>query len=669
MMHELKDDLQNSGDHPHANYHPHSSGFIGTEVLLVEQEKYVVLDNGIVRVTITKPGGIVTGLKYGGIENLLETHNKETNRGYWDLNWSQKGGKDIFDVISGTRFKIVYKDANRVEVSFFRPYDPKSGTSIPLNIDKRFVLMRGSSGFYSYGIYERPSGWPAFNFNQTRITFKLQKDRFHYMAVADDRQRLMPCPEDLMPDRCQQLAYPEAHVLTNPCEHELCGEVDDKYQYTMDNKDMKVHGWVSANPMVGFWIISPSNEFRNGGPTKQNLTSHVGPTCLAVFQGAHYAGSDLCPSFEEGEPWQKVFGPVFIYLNSAPMGTPCPALWQNAKAQAMTEEMAWPYSWPASPDFPKAAERGTVSGRLLVSDPFQPPYVWGGKYAFLGLAAPGELGSWQTESKGYQFWTQADANGHFCIRSIRAGVYDLYGWVPGVVGDYKFEKGSIHVQPGAVIELGDITYTSPRDGPTLWEIGVPDRTANGFFVPDANPKYVNRLFLNHPQKWRQYGLWERYTDLYPTQDLVYTVGQSDWRTDWFFTHLNRFKPDGSFEPTTWEVRFQIPEVVTGSPYKLRIATAAANGAAIQLFVNKLDYRKPVFDTMQYGRDNAIARHGIHGLYKLWTIGVDPHLLRVGPNSFYLRQRKASGPFTGVMYDYLRLEAPACSPSGPALASS
>jgi rhamnogalacturonan endolyase len=31
--------------------------------------------------------------------------------------------------------------------------------------------------------------------------------------------------------------------------------------------------------------------------------------------------------------------------------------------------MAWPYSWPASTAFPKAAERGTVSGRLLVSDP------------------------------------------------------------------------------------------------------------------------------------------------------------------------------------------------------------------------------------------------------------------------------------------------------------
>lgn len=40
-----------------------------------------MLDNGIVQVTLTKPGGIVTCIKYGGIDNLLETHNKETNRG------------------------------------------------------------------------------------------------------------------------------------------------------------------------------------------------------------------------------------------------------------------------------------------------------------------------------------------------------------------------------------------------------------------------------------------------------------------------------------------------------------------------------------------------------------------------------------------------------------
>lgn len=60
-------------------------------------------------------------------------------------------------------------------------------------------------------------------------------------------------------------------------------QVDDKYQYSMDNKDGGVHGWISTNPIVGFWTIFPSHEFRNGGPTKQNLTAHTGPACLAVI--------------------------------------------------------------------------------------------------------------------------------------------------------------------------------------------------------------------------------------------------------------------------------------------------------------------------------------------------------------------------------------------------
>jgi len=63
-------------------------------------------------------------------------------------------------------------------------------------------------------------------------------------------------------------------------------KVDDKYQYSSENKDLMVHGWISSqsqtHPFVGFWIIIPNNEFRSGGPVKQNLTSHVGPISLAV---------------------------------------------------------------------------------------------------------------------------------------------------------------------------------------------------------------------------------------------------------------------------------------------------------------------------------------------------------------------------------------------------
>lgn len=48
--------------------------------------------------------------------------------------------------------------------------------------------------------------------------------------------------------------------------------------------------------------------------------------------------------------------------------------------------------------------------------------------------------------------------------------------------------------------MGDLVYKPPRDGPTLWEIGIPDRSAAEFYVPDPNPSYVNKLLVNHPDR-------------------------------------------------------------------------------------------------------------------------------------------------------------------------
>jgi rhamnogalacturonan endolyase len=43
------------------------------------------MDNGIVQVTLSNPGGIVTGIRYDDIDNLLEVINDESNRGYVHL--------------------------------------------------------------------------------------------------------------------------------------------------------------------------------------------------------------------------------------------------------------------------------------------------------------------------------------------------------------------------------------------------------------------------------------------------------------------------------------------------------------------------------------------------------------------------------------------------------
>lgn len=45
------------------------------------------------------------------------------------------------------------------------------------------------------------------------------------MAIADNRQRFMPLPDDRLPERGQALAYPEAVLLVNPVEPEFKGEV------------------------------------------------------------------------------------------------------------------------------------------------------------------------------------------------------------------------------------------------------------------------------------------------------------------------------------------------------------------------------------------------------------------------------------------------------------
>lgn len=46
------------------------------------------------------------------------------------------------------------------------------------------------------------------------------------------------------------------------------------------------------------------------------------------------------------------------------------------------------------------------------------------------------------------------------------------------------------------MNVGPIVYEPPRNGPTLWEIGVPDRTAGEFYIPDPYPTLMNKLYVN-----------------------------------------------------------------------------------------------------------------------------------------------------------------------------
>lgn len=67
--------------------------------------------------------------------------------------------------------------------------------------------------------------------------------------------------------------------------------------------------------------------------------------------------------------------------------------------------------------------------------------------------------------------------------------------------------------------------------------------------------------------------------------------------------------------------------------------------------------QPIFTSGVIGKDNTIARHGIHGLYWQFNIDIPGTQLVEGNNTLFLTRTNSSSPFQGIMYDYIRFEGP------------
>jgi rhamnogalacturonan endolyase len=69
----------------------------------------------------------------------------------------------------------------------------------------------------------------------------------------------------------------------------------------------------------------------------------------------------------------------------------------------------------------------------------------------------------------------------------------------------------------------------------------------------------------------------------------------------------------------------------------------------------------VFTTAEMGDDNAIARHGIHGLPLSMEFPINGLHLLQGDNTVYIKLIPAgqggTSNIAGVIYDYIRLEGP------------
>jgi rhamnogalacturonan endolyase len=636
-------------------------------VKLSETAGAFVLDNGILRAEIEKRNGSLSSLVFRGRELL------EKNGGYWS-----SVGRGNSNRPGGHTASVRVNSPDRVEVSCVAG-NLAGVTNSPLDTDFRYSLARGESVIYVSAVLRHAPGQPGYGTAESRYCLKLNPDVFNFLSVDADRQRLMPSGYDW--DHGTPLNMKEARRLTTGIHK---GEVEHKYDYSAAFSEIPAFGWSGTKTKTGLWLINPSLEYLGGGPTKVELTGHLDvnpggtPTLLNMWQGSHYGGTSLAVGPDED--WTKVIGPFAIYCNTA--ATPA-ALWRDALVQATNEMQRWPFAWVNDKNYPSAAERGTVSGKIILRDAFAPdarmsnvwvgvaapdytpPSLRGGFHRPGGTNFPANranrsafppLVDWQRDTKFYQFWTRADADGNFEIRNVRPGNYTLHAFGDGVLGEFALTNVTVIATEKK--PLGELAWQPPRFGRTLWEIGVPDRTAREF---------------RHGDHFWQWGLYYLYPQEFP-HDVNFIVGQSDWRRDWNYAQPPRIsgtdhpvvneddEANGNdadsapvshsrgLEDSTWQIQFALTNAPAGQA-TLRLSFAGArDGSRVAVSLNG----HSLGDTGALPATGVMHRDGIRGWWFERDFTFDAALLRAGTNVFKLTS-SANNWTQGVMYDCVRLE--------------
>jgi rhamnogalacturonan endolyase len=682
-----------------------------TAVTITDDGNAWILGNGIVKVSVLKRSGNVSSLRYKGSEIMGNGAGRPS--GIWEQ--TPEAAASVGGLTDSITIDPAKNGGQRGEVSVKGVTGDKvqlnggvgGGTNCDMEI--RYSLGRGDSGFYAYAIFSHPASYSGSRgFAESRFIVEMNRG-FDWISVDKDRNMLECAPTDWgtgVVVHAKEQRIMSVGVYKNSVEH--------KYSYTGVQYKCPAYGWSSTKDHIGVWFINPSIEYLSGGASKCELDCHFGdngnptPIILDYWKGSHYGGSQL--SVAPGESWSKVVGPIFVYVNSlgnfqtpskedldtlaATAGNPtvppawtanATALFDDALAQAKTEKARWPYDWVNGVDYPHKNERANVSGQLVISDPLAPTPWTKFTQLTVGLAYPDSVAgyetggsggrnfrgvSWVNDAKHYEFWNDGDADGKFTITNVRPGKYTLHAFATGVLGE--FSKANITVEAGKNIDLGDLTWTPVRFGRQIWDIGYPDRTAEKFFKGDG----------------ANYWLWGwnlRYALLYPN-DLTYTIGKSDYHKDWFFeevphaTNLSFVNPEakdpanqrfgwvkaesldeypqtntngpwriyGRGKATTWTIKFNMDKPGTGNAV-LRLSLAGADGNGLDVGLNGKQ-----IGSIHPSPTNAIRYNTDKGIWQEQDVKFDGTLLKPGDNDITLTV-PAGDLQSGVVWDYLRLE--------------
>ena len=658
----------------------------GPNVTLTDNGGSVTLANGIVSILCTKVGATIDQINYtynngsGTTTTQLLAGGNNGGQLYWEL-----GGFGI----GGFTYSLIANPAgtggNYAEISLLCT-STNNG-----EMEVHFSLLRGSTGFYVTAIWRHRGADAAMSMGETRDNI-YSGSIFNWMSVDAARKRLM-----------EVSGGSSIAVFNAPKEVTLWtsglyqGRYEDKYSYSADLGVQRAWGWSSVGAggkNVGLWNVSASAEYYNGGPMKRELMCHIGTTILNMHNGSHYGGG-TDGAFAVGEIWTKVYGPYFIYCNNVTNTITDPTqasagLYNDALTQAAAEQTAWPYYWFTNADYVAASGRGAVTGTIEINDSFNPNASAGGLWVGL-VQQPSSVGSvcdFQEWMKPYQFWAKSDTNGNFTIPNVIAGGnYTLYAFGPGAAGTFQSQPlvggsppnsvdipGSplaVAVAGGATNNLSVITWTPTRIGPTVFEIGYPNRTGDKFRHGDdywtgdigPSPGAPSPIWSKHLQ----------YLFEFPTGPN-YVVGQSRWTTDWNYVQPIVTDNAGNFNGSTSTITFNLAQApASGAQASFYIALSSDYQGPLIIQVNGNNIAGstgyfPAYSGSSQASDTTI-RQGIHGCFSDNRFTFAGTLLHAGQNTITLNMRKGGYFANHAMYDYLRLELTGYVPPAPATLSA
>ncbi len=600
--------------------------------MLREYGDSVVLNNGIIRARIEKRSGNILSLKYNGIEQLNQVGGSRTGA-YHDFQTSYG-----FETMNNCVYTVKVDSSDIVDISLKRWYNPQTGQVTPADADIHYVLNRGDTGLYSYSILEHKQQYPAFDLGSWRLVEWIAQNGTEYLCeriyVDSLRNWQMPSVYDF--NNASPTGIGEIVKLNTGVR---AGKYDGKYEYTAAFWETPVWGHASSVNHLGTWMVLSSPEFFNGGPTHQDLNAAAGINHM-LLNGLHYGDKSFV--IPQGEQWSKIYGPYLLYTTSEQTGD---ENWAAAKQRAEMEKAKWPYAWLTNtPEYPLAAERGSISGKFIIRDILKSGVT--GANAWVGVTRISNADNeWQHEGKNYHYWVKTDASGAFTIPNVRPGTYSFFAYSNGAVGEYR--QDSVSVVAGGVSELGNITWTIPRNnGILLWEIGEANRKSNEFRLGklDYAEGFVERKFR----------------DTFPNP-VVYNVADQNWATVLPFAHTKY--PDAAFAPAElwkWRINFTVP---AGTPTlgnaRLTIVYASNDHAQQWIYVN--NENAPFTAYFPDNSDgNAFIRQANYAKYSYREVLIPMSRLLAGNNTITLAMLSNSGWVSHLMYDYLSFELPAGS---------